>query len=56
MFGNFFSENGAIYEIMWKNVVEPDMLQRTLQYDGAEKVQFACWITNGRRQSHTRNI
>jgi hypothetical protein len=20
----FFSENGAVYEIMWKNIVEPD--------------------------------
>ena len=24
MFYNFFPENRAVYEIMWKNVVEPD--------------------------------
>jgi len=24
MFDNFFSENLAIYGIMWKNMVEPD--------------------------------
>jgi len=24
---NFFYENCAVYEIMWKNVVEPDMPQ-----------------------------
>jgi hypothetical protein len=25
-----FSENRAFYEIMWKNTVEPDRLQRTI--------------------------
>jgi hypothetical protein len=24
---NFFSENHAVFEIMWKNVVEPDRTQ-----------------------------
>jgi hypothetical protein len=24
MFSTFFSENRAIYEIMWKNMLEPD--------------------------------
>jgi len=28
----FFSENRALYEIMWKNVVEPEMPQTTVQY------------------------
>jgi len=30
MFDNFFSENHAIYEIMWKNMVEPDRPQMTI--------------------------
>jgi hypothetical protein len=25
MFSNFFSENWAVYEIMWKNKLESDM-------------------------------
>jgi hypothetical protein len=25
-----FSENRAVYEVMWKNMVEPDRLQRTI--------------------------
>jgi len=24
MFNNYFLENLAVYEIMWKNIVEPD--------------------------------
>jgi hypothetical protein len=27
---NFFSENLAIYEVMWKNVVQPDRTQMTI--------------------------
>ena len=30
MFNNSFSENHAIYEIMWKNMVEPDRPQMTI--------------------------
>ena len=26
----FFPENRAVYEIMWKNIVEPDMLEVTI--------------------------
>ena len=29
IFHNFFSENRAVYEIMWKNVVEPDRPKTT---------------------------
>jgi len=29
MLNNFFSENRAVYEIMWKNMVEPDRSQMT---------------------------
>ena len=30
IFSNFFFENGAVYEIMWKNTVEPDSPQMAL--------------------------
>jgi hypothetical protein len=30
MFSNFFSENRAVDEIMWKNVVEPEKPQATI--------------------------
>jgi hypothetical protein len=30
MFNNFSSENRAVYEIMWKSVVEPDRSQMTI--------------------------
>jgi hypothetical protein len=30
MFSDFFSENRAVYEIMWKNMVEPDRPQITI--------------------------
>jgi hypothetical protein len=29
---NFLSENRAFYELMWKDMVEPDRRQRTIQY------------------------
>jgi hypothetical protein len=29
MFNNFFITNHAIYEIMWKNIVQPDRPQMT---------------------------
>jgi hypothetical protein len=31
MFNNF-SENRAVYEIMWKNIVQLDRSQTTIQY------------------------
>jgi hypothetical protein len=31
MFNNFFSENRAVYEIMWKNTVEPERPQISIQ-------------------------
>jgi len=30
MFNTFFSENRAVYEIMWKNTVEPDRSQMAI--------------------------
>jgi hypothetical protein len=36
----FFFENGTIYKVMWKNIVEPDRLQMTLWC-----MCISCWIT-----------
>jgi hypothetical protein len=36
----FFSENRAVYEIVWKNTVKPDRTQITIQ-----RMRFACWMT-----------
>jgi hypothetical protein len=40
MFKNFLSQNRAFYEIMWKNMVEPNM-SLTTKYEGAENTEFA---------------
>jgi len=32
MFNNSFSENRAVYEIMWKIMAKPDRPQMTIQY------------------------
>jgi hypothetical protein len=32
MFNNFFPENRAVYEIKWKNMVQPDRPQMTIQH------------------------
>jgi len=39
VFSNFFSENRAVYEIMWKNMVEPDRPQIIW------RMRFACLVT-----------
>jgi len=31
MFNNFHFENDAVYEIRWKNTIEPDRLQMTIR-------------------------
>jgi len=36
---NFILKNNAIYEIMWKNIVEPDMSQVAIWH-----MHFTCWI------------
>jgi len=41
MFSNFFSENCAIYEMVWKNMVKPDRPQMAIYH-----IHFACYITN----------
>jgi hypothetical protein len=39
MFSNFFfSENRAVYEMAWKNTVEPDEPQMIW------RMRFACWV------------
>ena len=40
MLNNFFFENCAIYEIMWKSIVGPDRPQMIIWH-----VRIACWIT-----------
>jgi len=57
MFNNFFwgGGNHAVYEMIWKSMVEPDRPQMTVQYD-AEKMRFACRITKVRIQTHTQNM
>jgi len=36
---NFFSENGGVYEIMWKKVVRPDRALVSIW-----RMRMACWI------------
>jgi len=36
----FFPENRAVYELMWRNMVEPDRTQMTIW-----RMRFACWMT-----------
>jgi hypothetical protein len=38
MFNNFFSEDRTVYEIMWKNVVQPDRPQMTIW-----RMRISCW-------------
>jgi len=39
-FNNFFSWNRALYEIMWKNTVEPDRPEMAIW-----RMRITCWIT-----------
>ena len=51
VFNNFPSENRAVYEIMWENVVEPDRPQMAEQHG-------ACALRAGylRLQTHILNM
>jgi hypothetical protein len=40
VFNDFFSENRAAYEIIWKHIVEPDRPQMTVW-----RMRFVYWIT-----------
>ena len=44
----FFSENHAVYEIMWKNMVVPDRLQMTIR-----RMFYTGYL---RLQTHTQNM
>jgi hypothetical protein len=46
----FFSENRAVYEIMWKNIVEPDRSQKIIW-----RMRIAFWITKA-TNTHIRHI
>jgi hypothetical protein len=39
MFNNHFLENRAIYEIIWKNIVEPDRTKMAIR-----RMSIALWI------------
>jgi len=43
MFNNFFSENCATYEIMWKNMVQP--YRPATDDKMIWLMPFACWVT-----------
>jgi len=51
MFKIYFFENRAVYEVMWKNLVQPDKPKITILY-GAEKMGFACRVTKIRTDTH----
>jgi hypothetical protein len=40
LFSNFFSRKSCLYEILWKNRVEPDRSQITVW-----RMCIACWLT-----------
>ena len=40
-FNNAMFENRAVYEIMWKNIVQPDRPQKMTMW----RMRIACWIT-----------
>ena len=39
MFKNFIFENRAVYDIMWKNIVDPGKPHITIW-----RMRIACWI------------
>jgi hypothetical protein len=43
MYNNVFAENRAVYEIMWKNMVEPDRPQMEIYI--IRRMRLACWTT-----------
>jgi hypothetical protein len=43
----YFSENRAVYDIMWKNIVQPDWPQITFWC-----MRYACWLTKTHTLCH----
>jgi hypothetical protein len=39
MFSNFFFKSRTVYEIMWKNIVQPDRPQLTIW-----RMRIVCWV------------
>jgi hypothetical protein len=39
MFGKFISENRAVYEIRWKNIMKPERPQKIW------RMSVTCWIS-----------
>jgi len=40
LFNIFFFENGAVYEMILKNMLQPDRIQVTVGH-----MRFSCWLT-----------
>ena len=52
MFNNgFFFENSAVYEIIWKNMEQPDRPQMTYP----KSICFACRITKSKKV-HSKHV
>jgi len=50
MFNNFFFENRAVCEVMWKNTVEPGRPQITIW-----RMRIACWIPKA-TDTHSEHV
>jgi hypothetical protein len=50
VFKNFFFENRAVYEIMWKNIVERGRPQMTIWH-----MRIVCWIPKA-TNAHTQVV
>jgi hypothetical protein len=48
-----FSENRAVYEIMWKNMVEP--AGQATDDNIIRHMRFACWVTKATK-THTEYV
>jgi hypothetical protein len=46
----FFPENRAVYEIMWKSMVQPDRPQMTIW-----RMRIACWIKKA-TETHSEHV
>jgi hypothetical protein len=40
-----FPQNRALYEITWKNIVQPDRPQMTVKYSTEKENRFACCVS-----------
>jgi hypothetical protein len=45
-----FFENGSVYEVMWKNIVEPGRPQMTIW-----RMRIVCWIPNS-KNTHSEYV